>query len=68
MRKMSWIDCLRRNSGKASSDEALTVYLSPEVLNIVKLLERRFGTRQKRDKFIEMAIKNLYEKNRRKLT
>ena len=45
----------------------LTVYVSPEVSNMINLLHRHFGTRRKTGELIEMAIKNLYEKNRRKL-
>ncbi len=57
-----------RNKKVSQGYKAVTVYLSPDALKMVNLLHRHFRTRRETAKLIEMAIKNLYEKNRRKLT
>ncbi len=45
----------------------ITVFLPPEVLEMINLLHRHLGTDRRTAQLIEMAIKNLYENYRRKM-
>ena len=57
-----------RNKKFGQGYRALTVYLSPEALQKIKLLHRHFGTKRKAALLIEKAIETLYQKTRQKLT
>jgi hypothetical protein len=57
-----------RNKKFSQGCKGITVYLSAEVLDMIKLLHRHFRTRRKTAELIEKAIRNLYENNRPKMS